>query len=795
MKCAHCTGELKLKRKNSVNFAYCDSCGKIWMLDYSKDGNIVGFECHELNFLIEFNVELPFNLGLPTGLYSYVTPNQISVRRDMYYFQKGNELENIRTLQPYYYPERETFDDFGMARKDHNDKGFKRKMKTVLFKRFPVNGTFRKGIEIEKLLDQPFFLELIFKIQNNFLELLNHFLMYYSILFPANDVKGLHQHEVRPISIYEFSKCLFNCRAIIDNKPYEITPIIQDYTNLKGYPDVTYLNEKGKLDEFEQILQNRNNISILEYQQIFILARSLYRTNRGFMGGSIITMAMTAYEALLYNLEMNHPHFKKLKLVRKKLFKVHPNLKKNGKKSFGFLEFYTNYARSSILWKIKRDYRVNSVRSKELREYLKNLNIMRWIRNDIVHRADFQKTVQKEYNIETGFRDKYLISYKDKMTNKSNSIDFSKLWNSYLQIFDILNKMILKIKHNNINWEIENVQKFEVLGFNTEPGRHIISMVPNINWRETNSYKITIESPSVPPELFPIELKTNNAKKFSINLLKETKKFERFNPFEISINLSHKEIKKLKKKKKIHIHLIRNGPKIYSSCEDCGYIIAIHQNHYYRNNKCPKCKSEFDVLIKWLKSGNDFLMNQKFKIAIQFYKKALELKKEHPDALNNIGVCYFNLKNYEQSRFYFEKIDLNSLEDSKRKITFICHKAMTYYELNEKNKCKELLDEASLINPENRFLLINKCIYLTNEKQSDDALILCESIIKKDDSDPDLLYLKARILTQKGKNDESIVFLSNAINLKSSLKINALEQEDFEPLKDLDDFKNILNKN
>ena len=794
MKCTQCIGDLTLKRKNTVNFAYCENCGKVWMLDCSKDGNIVRFECYELSFLIEFNVELPFNLGLPTGIYSYITPNQIMVRRDMYYFQKGNELENVRTMQPFYYPERETFDDFGMVRKDHKDKGFKRKMKTVLFKRFPISGTFRKGVEIEKFLNEPNMLGLIFRIQNAFLELVNQFLMYYSIFFPANDIKGLPQHEIRPISIYEFSKCLFNCRAIINNKPYEITPIIQDYTNLKGYPDFSYLNEKGKLDEFEKILQNRNNISILEYQQMFILARSLYRTNRSFMGATVITVAMTAYEALLYSLERNHPHFQKLKNVRKNIFKKHPNLKKPGKKSFGFLEFYTNYARSSIFWLIKRDYRNNFENSKELREHLKNLNMMRWIRNDIVHRAEFKKTIQKDYNTETGFKDIYLINYKDKRTNKSYSIDFSILWQSYLKIYDVLNKMMLKIKYNIINWEIDCIPKFENLGFNTEQGRHILSMVPNINWREMNSYRITMDSPSVPPELFPIDLKTNDDKKFSINLSKETERFERFTPIEILINSSSKDIKKLMKQKNGYIHFIRGSPKIYSSCENCGYILAIHQHHHYKNYKCPKCKTEFDILDKWLNCGIDYLKSQNFKIAIEFFKKALEINPEHHDVLNNIGVCYFSLKNYEQSRTYFEKIDLNSVKDSKRKITFICHKAMTYYELNQKDRCKELFNKASLLDPENFFLLINQCIYLTNEKHSDDALILCESLIEKDESNPELLYLKSRLLTQKRKYSEAIAFLSNAINLDPSLKNKAMEQEDFEPLKDLNDFKSILNE-
>ena len=210
--------------------------------------------------------------------------------------------------------------------------------------------------------------------------------------------------------------------------------------------------------------------------------------------------------------------------------------------------------------------------------------------------------------------------------------------------------------------------------------------------------------------------------------------------------------------------------------------------------KCPKCKTEFDILNKWLKSGNDYLKSQNYKTAIEFFKKALEINPEHPDVLNNIGVCYFNLKNYQQSKIYFEKIDLNSVKDSNSKITFICHKAMTHYELNQKDRCRELFNKASLIDPENSFLLINQCIYLTNEKHPDDALIICESLIEKDEFNPDLLYLKSRILTQKRKYSEAIAFLSNAINLDPSLKNSAMEQVDFEPLKDLNDFKTILNE-
>lgn len=70
------------------------------MVAKDSKNRILLAECNEKKFLFEFFVELPFKLGLPTGLYSFDKPKQIMLRRDMYYFQKENELENLRTFQP-----------------------------------------------------------------------------------------------------------------------------------------------------------------------------------------------------------------------------------------------------------------------------------------------------------------------------------------------------------------------------------------------------------------------------------------------------------------------------------------------------------------------------------------------------------------------------------------------------------------------------------------------------------------------------------------------------------------------
>jgi len=793
--CAHCQGELLLNRKRQTNFAKCKNCGTVWMLTKSKDNKILGFQCYDKDFLIEFNVELPFNLALPTGRYSYEKPDQIMIRRDWYYFQKGNELENVKTLQPFYFPQRETFDDFGLFREDHKDKPYKRKMRTVLFKRFPVSGIFREDIGITQILNSPYILETIFRIQVHFLKLINEFLIYYCNFFPSNSIKGLFQHEIRPISIYEFSKCLFNCRAIIDNQSYEMQPIIQDFTNLKAIPDITYLNENGKFNEFEKLLQNLQNTPILQYQQMFILARSLYRTNRNYMGGTIITMVMTVYEALLYSLEKNHQHFKNLKKVRNNLFKAHPGLTKPGTRSFSFLEFYTDYARPSIARLIKNNYKKNFIGIKEILSHLNNLNILRWIRNDIIHRAEFKSDVQIDYTIETGFKDIYNITYVDKKVKNSYTIDFSHLWESFLKIYDVLNKLLLKVIYPSINWEIDSSLEKEDLAMNTETGRYIISIVPNINWRETKSFNFTLEPPSVPPELFLINLTTNDNKEFSINLSKNSKDFERFSPIKVPINLSYKEIKKAIKQKNFFCYFLRNNPKIYSSCESCGYILPIHQHHICNNNLCPNCKTEFDIIKKWLVAGLNYLKIEKYNESIAFSKKVLEINPKHHDTLNNIGVCYIELKNYEEALKYLEKIELEYLGDTNRKITFLCHKAIAHYELNNKENCEDLLNTASLLNPNHQFLLLNQCIYLTNEKRIDKAMILCERLLKQDDFNPQLLYLKSRIMAQKHLSSKAIKLLLKAIELEPSLRKNAIEQADFDIIRDLDDFKKIFEIN
>jgi len=93
----------------------------------------------EVDAKIEYFIELPFNLSLPTGLYSLNKPNQIKIRRDIYYLQKGNELENPSTMEKLFLSQDQLFNEYGLFDESYSEYSYKRKMKTVIYSRYKIH--------------------------------------------------------------------------------------------------------------------------------------------------------------------------------------------------------------------------------------------------------------------------------------------------------------------------------------------------------------------------------------------------------------------------------------------------------------------------------------------------------------------------------------------------------------------------------------------------------------------------------------------------------------------------------
>ncbi len=778
-KCPKCNADIKIKivQKQVVGICQKNDCKKFWLFYKDKSGTENIVEALEVSGLIEFYVELPFNLGIPTGLYGFDKPNQIRLKRDMYHFQKGNELENFQTLQPVYAPQDKVFNEHGLIKEEFEEYKFKRKMRSVLFKRYPVNSLINKKITIEQLIENGFFNSYIYNTQNQFFQDINEFLTYYSIFFPSNDKNIMFQHEIRPLSIYEFSKCIFNCHMIIDQKYYPFIPIIQDFTNLKGIPDITYLTTNGKIEEFDKILQNRKDFPIFPHQELFNLARSLCRTNKIHMGASVITTSITALEALIHKLEKIHPEFQKLKKLKKKWDKSlnDQNLKlwkyrnKSGRKFFGFLEFYTNI-RPLLAKIIKNDYLNNSISTKMIYNNLKNLNIARWIRNDITHRAKFECDIEFSYDNETGFIDKYLISYKNKLSEQNKTIKFADLWQSILNVYDYLDKILLNKIYPKINWNLKSIYKNELIARSTKSGKGIIQVLVNIDWRETSSYNINLSKFAVPPERFPIVIQTTDGKGVNMNLNSEKGKYEfigkgaenddgsfSYKAMSFSAEISYEEFQKHIKNKNLNLYIDANANFYnYKSCEECGIVIPIHHHLLYFNNECPnpECKFNFSFKEYWFGKGRLLLEQKKYKESLKCNNIAISIDPIFQEALNNIGVCYDNL--------------------------------------NLLNEALKIFDKIIEINPLNKLAFYNKGAVFIKLKQFEKTNAIIKKLLELDTNYPRAYFLRACMKSVQKKIIEALEDLKIALNLDKNLLNDAKTDPDLENLRESQEFKELL---
>ena len=165
---------------------------------------------------IEFHIELPYNLALPTGHYTLDFPSQIKIRRDMYFCQKGNEIENIATVQNKPEPQDRFFNEYGLVSESLSEFQYKRKAKTILYARYKISITlnikesfFHENLASGKITARELKIspKIIVFFHNRFKRQVNEFLAHYLNYFPINHIKHLLQHEVQPLSTYQFSKC------------------------------------------------------------------------------------------------------------------------------------------------------------------------------------------------------------------------------------------------------------------------------------------------------------------------------------------------------------------------------------------------------------------------------------------------------------------------------------------------------------------------------------------------------------------------------------------------------------
>lgn len=681
---------------------------------------------NKINTHIEFHIELPFNLALPTGHYTLDFPNQIRIRRDMYLCQKGNEIENIATVQSKLEPQDRFFNEYGLVSESLSEFQYKRKAKTLLYARYKLPITlsikesdfqakFENGeISVRNLKIPP---KAIIFFHKRFIRQINEFLAHYINYFPINHINHNLQHEVQPLSIYQFSKCETGITIVYENKGIPLPKIIDDYNNYTGIPEFTYRNVQ-KIEEFEKIIQNRTTYKILPYQDMFNLARSLFRTNKENMSAPIIINAFTAIETILNFLEEKDIKFKELKLIRNKtgILNFYLNPYRKFKKSNRPIETIrkTNIAFSKLI-------KINHPEVKLLkraRKVVQNLNYGRLIRNEIIHNGKIR------YNISTD-----IIRFSLRPFKIVKKIRFQDLWAFILEAYYALNLHVLELLYPEINWRLRsNYSKSHIASSTTKSEGELVSMIPNFDWREIESYKYSLPEFTVPPEKFPMAIITKDKKRMNLNVDFERGNYELVGQIMLeneefkaewicwNVDYNYDELKKILDNKNFSFTIDRdNQSHHFRSCLECGFIIPVHRHILYNNNKCPKCKTEFDL---------------------QKYTKQMWV---------DLFVGNFNNKRYDKSINYIKRAIKN---DSKN---------------------KELWNDYGL--------------NLLKLEKIEDAIICFDKAIEIDKNFGDPLYNKACGLALNSELDEAIKHLSKSIEIDAAFREKALEDPDFEFIK------------
>ena len=545
----------------------------------------------EIKAWISFYLELPFHLGLPTGHFALHIPNQLKLHRDLYYIQKGNEIENPSTLENFIIPQERLFNEKGLCSEEF-EKFYKRKLKTTIFRKFTISYKMPNLSEKEfyekiknkevnyKNLGIP--TQMIYDNQKVFIDEVNTFLKYYANFFPENSPQNSLQHEVRPLSIFEISACLLEPMFIvkIEDIDYAIMlrKIILDFHDQSGIPSLTYTNIK-KIEEFEKIIQDRQKYKIFPYQDLFNISRAYYRTHRKTMTTVIIVNALMSLESILNYLEKNVTLFQNYKIERERSRKA-------------ILNFYTNFRAQYTKDFLEQELGYTTIEAGDHVEYF---NHGRKIRNQIVHELKI------EYD-----KDSDIIEYN--FNNNTITVTFKDLWNHLIRLFNSLNMFILNKEYPSIQWELDSTYESTIIGIASEDSENsIVPIFPDRDWRETFSYNYILPDLSIPPERIARAIQPNDGEPIPLNFNLDKLEHEYYNQVNFpdniariavdinNLDLSEKELSEKIANRDLLINFINPKKEViakYVICKNCGNFCSVNHIARYKKEICPYCKAK-----------------------------------------------------------------------------------------------------------------------------------------------------------------------------------------------------------
>lgn len=208
---------------------------------------------------------------------------------------------------------------------------------------------------------------------------------------------------------------------------------------------------------------------------------------------------------------------------------------------------------------------------------------------------------------------------------------------------------------------------------------------------------------------------------------------------------------------------------------------------FYYISLYSQSKPNIDSISYYNKLANSSLKDKKYNNALLFTQKSIDYSKSHNRAENlanqtfKLGKIYYNQQKYEEALKYFHKsIALFN------QIPLTATKAVALYYIGITNTAKKNYETAEVyykkaniifnklnLNSSYEYLNLEKAMAYKSHKNYDLAAKTLKKIIQQPDNNKnsaiksDSYYQLGLIETQRKKNDSTIVYLNNALDLNA----------------------------
>ncbi|MFX1395340.1 MAG: tetratricopeptide repeat protein [Promethearchaeota archaeon] len=196
-------------------------------------------------------------------------------------------------------------------------------------------------------------------------------------------------------------------------------------------------------------------------------------------------------------------------------------------------------------------------------------------------------------------------------------------------------------------------------------------------------------------------------------------------------------------------------------------------------------KNDIDALYK---KGRCLLLLEQYEEALECSDKILEIDINYKAAINQKGVCLLHLKQIDESLKYFNKL----LEFDSQDPYALNNKGLCLLILEQYEEALECFNKILEVDQNNIRAINQKGLCLLYLKHYDESLECFNKLLELNPTDSYAWYNKACVESLKNETIKAIQSLKKAIELNVEFKNLAKNESDFNNIKNLKEFHDLL---